>query len=55
MKKDIKMFIKSCPSCQVNKSAHKTTKVLMEITTTSQRPFHRVSIDIVRPVEVVLY
>lgn len=39
MKKDIKNFIKSCQSCQINKTNHKPGKSPMEITTTSERPF----------------
>lgn len=49
MKADIKSFIKSCPSCQVNKTNYKPGKAPMEITTTNQRPFQRLAIDIVGP------
>lgn len=49
MKNDIKKFIKSCQSCQINKTNHKPNKAPMEITTTSERPFQRLAIDIVGP------
>lgn len=50
MKNDIKKFIRSCQSCQINKSNHKVVKAPMEITTTSERPFQRLAIDIVGPI-----
>lgn len=49
MKKDIKNYIKRCPSCQINKTNFKPTKAPMEITTTSNQPFERLAIDIVGP------
>lgn len=36
MKKDIKNYIKSCQSFQVNKTNHKLGKAPMQITTTSE-------------------
>lgn len=54
MKKDIKNFIKCCSSCQINKTNHKPGKAPMEITTTSERPFQRLAIDIVGPLPITL-
>lgn len=49
MKLDIKKFIKNCQSCQINKKENKVAKAPMEITTTSERPFQRLALDIVGP------
>ncbi|KAL3279297.1 hypothetical protein HHI36_016805 [Cryptolaemus montrouzieri] len=49
MKRDIKNFIKACISCQINKRNNKPGKAPMEITTTSERPFQRIALDIVGP------
>lgn len=49
MKKDIKNYIKKCPSCQLNKVNFKPSKAPMEITSTSRTPFERLAIDIVGP------
>lgn len=49
MKKDIKNYIKRCPSCQINKTNFKPTKAPMEITSTSCKPFEKLAIDIVGP------
>lgn len=54
MKRDIKNFIKSCPSCQINKTNFKPSKAPMEITTTSERPFQRLAIDIVGPLPITV-
>lgn len=54
MKKDIKRYIKKCPSCQVNKTNFRPSKAPMEITTTSDRPFERLAIDIVGPLPQTL-
>ena len=52
MKSDIKNFIKSCKSCQMNKTNHKPTKTPMQITTTSEKPFQKLAIDIVGPLNL---
>lgn len=52
MKTDIKNLIKSCQSCQINKTNHKPGKAPMEITTTSHFPFQRLGLDIVGPLPV---
>ena len=49
MSKDIKQFVKNCKSCQLNKLTRKKTKVPMEITTTSNKPFEKIFMDIVGP------
>lgn len=48
MFKDVKRFIKTCRSCQLNKCS-KTTKMPMIITTTSTYPFEKIFLDIVGP------
>lgn len=52
MKKDIKKYIKRCPSCQINKTNYKPNKAPMEITSTSQKAFERLAIDIVGPLPI---
>lgn len=49
MKRDIRNFVKSCESCQKNKTNRHPTKAPMEITTTSSKPFERLALDIVGP------
>ena len=49
MNKDIKQYVKNCKSCQMNKLCRKKTKVPMEITTTSNKPFEKIFMDIVGP------
>lgn len=46
MKKDVKEFIKACETCQKNKR-NKKFKQKMMITTSSTKPFQRVSMDLV--------
>lgn len=47
MYNDIKTFIKSCKSCQLNKTSPKT-KMPLKITT-SNKPFEKASLDIAGP------
>lgn len=49
MKLDIKKYIKQCESCQKNKSSGQIAKAPMEITTTSDKPFQRLALDVVGP------
>lgn len=49
MKADIRKYVKSCHSCQLNKTNFKPTKQAMEITSTAEIPFERIAIDIVGP------
>lgn len=49
MKRDIKNYIKQCPSCQVNKVNFKPPKAPMELTSTSKQPFEKLAIDVVGP------
>lgn len=49
IKMDIRNYIRSCHSCQINKTNFKPTKQPMEITSTSNFPFDRIAIDIVGP------
>lgn len=52
MKSDIKNLIRHCQSCQTNKHENKTARAPMEITTTSERPFQRLAIDVVGPLDL---
>lgn len=52
MKGDIKNLIRSCHSCQINKKENKTSRAPMQITTTSERPFQRLALDIVGPLDL---
>lgn len=49
LKKDVKEYIKSCQSCQRNKSSNKTTRQPMVISTTASKPFEKIFLDIVGP------
>jgi hypothetical protein len=48
MYKDIKHFINSCQTCQQNKISRKT-KAPMTITSTSSKPFEKIFLDVVGP------
>lgn len=52
MRKDIKLYLKKCHSCQANKTLRKTYKSPMEITSTSSQPFERLAIDVVGPLPI---
>lgn len=52
MKKDIKLFIKNCVQCQVNKTNRHPTKAPMEITSTANQPFEKIFLDVVGPLPV---
>ncbi|XP_063831609.1 uncharacterized protein LOC135080816 [Ostrinia nubilalis] len=49
MKSDIEHYVKNCSACQSNKALRQINRAPMQITTTSTRPFERVSLDIVGP------
>lgn len=49
MRGQIKNYILSCETCQRNKTANRTVKEPMVITTTSTRPFEKIFMDIVGP------
>lgn len=49
MRSEIEDYIKNCKLCQSNKALRKINKAPMQITTTSTRPFERISLDIVGP------
>ena len=49
MKLDIFNFVKNCISCQTNKLVRNKRKNPMTITTTSNRPFQKIALDIVGP------
>lgn len=51
MKSDIKNYIRNCEQCQKNKITRKT-KMPMVITTTSKKPFDRISLDVVGPLPI---
>ena len=48
MKKDIKIYISKCESCQKNKYSH-ATKMPLEVTSTASKPFEKCFLDIVGP------
>lgn len=49
MKNDVKEFINSCKECQENKTNRHPIRAPMEITTTCNKPFEVVALDIVGP------
>jgi len=49
LKQDVKLYIKNCASCQINKVTNKKHKSPMVITTTSSKPFEKIFLDIVGP------
>lgn len=49
MKTDIRKYIRNCRSCQLNKTNFKPTRQPMEITSTSDKPFDKIFIDVVGP------
>ncbi|XP_045456466.1 uncharacterized protein LOC123666419 [Melitaea cinxia] len=49
MRADIENYVKSCKLCQSNKALRKINQAPMQITTTSTRPFERISLDLVGP------
>lgn len=52
MKSDIRMYIKKCESCQKNKTNFKPTRQPMQITTTSEKPFEKLALDVVGPLPI---
>ncbi|KAK9687374.1 Integrase zinc binding domain [Popillia japonica] len=52
MKADIRKYVKNCQSCQINKTNFKPTRQPMEITSTSDKPFDRLAIDVVGPLPI---
>lgn len=49
IKREVTDFIKNCHKCQINKF-QKKTKIPLKITTTSERAFQRISLDMVGPI-----
>uniref|UniRef100_A0A2S2QW04 RNA-directed DNA polymerase n=1 Tax=Sipha flava TaxID=143950 RepID=A0A2S2QW04_9HEMI len=49
MRQQIKDYIKKCPVCQKNKTLNKTIKQPMVITTTANRVFEKIFLDVVGP------
>ncbi|KAL4153477.1 hypothetical protein QTP88_001310 [Uroleucon formosanum] len=49
MRKQIKQFIKHCPDCQKNKTATRTPKEPMVITSTANRAFEKILLDVAGP------
>jgi transposase InsO family protein len=49
MRAQIRKYIKKCPVCQINKTPNRTIKEPMVITTTASKPFEKVFMDIVGP------
>ncbi|VVC26736.1 Integrase, catalytic core,Macro domain,Retropepsins,Zinc finger, CCHC-type,Ribonuclease H- [Cinara cedri] len=51
LKKNVIEFIKKCTSCQMNKSSNHTTQQPMVVTSTANKPFEKIFLDIVGPLE----
>ena len=51
---DVVEYIKSCTSCQINKSSNHNVKQPMVVTTTATKPFEKIFLDIVGPIELSL-
>jgi len=51
LNKDVIEFIKKCSSCQFNKSSNYTTQQPMVVTSTAAKPFEKIFLDIVGPLE----
>ncbi|CAH2208383.1 jg23981, partial [Pararge aegeria aegeria] len=49
MRSEIEDYVKHCGLCQSNKALRKINRSPMQITTSSTRPFERISLDIVGP------
>lgn len=49
MQKDVANYVKTSDSCQRNKTPRNSLKQPIEITTTSEKAFERVALDIVGP------
>lgn len=49
LKSDVRDYVRNCISCQRNKTNFNPTKQPMEITSTSDKPFQKLAIDIVGP------
>jgi hypothetical protein len=49
LKKDVIEYIKACESCKINKSDNRTVKQPMIITSTANKPFEKVCLDVVNP------
>lgn len=49
MRSDVETYVKNCPLCQSNKALRQINRSPMQITTTSTKPFERISMDLVGP------
>ena len=49
MRRQIKEYIQKCPTCQKNKTNNRTLKEPMVITTTANRAFEKIFLDVVGP------
>lgn len=54
LKSDVKGHIKLCASCQINKSSNRSIQQPIVVTTTAMKPFEKIFLDIVGPVETSL-
>lgn len=54
LKSNVKEYIKSCFSCQINKSSNHRIQQPMVVSTTATRPFEKIFLDIVGPVDTSL-
>ena len=54
MRRKVEEYVKQCKSCQVNKILTSKHKALMQVTTTTERPFEKCYLDVVGPLPVTL-
>jgi len=52
MSRAVADYVKKCQSCQQNKTSNKHIKQPMVITSTADKPFQKIFIDIVGPLSV---
>lgn len=52
LKNDVLSYIKVCVSCQVHKSNNRSTQQPMVVTSTANKPFEKIFLDIVGPLKV---
>ncbi|KAL4136459.1 hypothetical protein QTP88_008007 [Uroleucon formosanum] len=54
LKNDVIEYVKKCTSCQMNKSSNHSIQQLMVVTTTASKPFEKIFLDIVGPIDTSL-
>ncbi|KAL4136407.1 hypothetical protein QTP88_007955 [Uroleucon formosanum] len=54
LKNDVIEYVKKCTSCQMNKSSNHSIQQPMVVTTTASKPFEKIFLDIVGPIDTSL-